>query len=92
MPNSGGLVLVGELNKFIAVSPQRFSELVSTLTGLSVRVTGSAGEVLRIGVASCDGSPLQCTLNEVQCTLPETATAIFSCSTAADSCKCGSGK
>eukprot|EP00966_Prymnesium_polylepis_P241811 5591801-Prymnesium_polylepis.2 len=45
-----GFALLGELSKWVAVSPVRFSELQVAETMLQVQLAGAMGEVVRVAV------------------------------------------
>jgi len=60
-PCTGSFTLLGEPDKWISVSPQRFSELTST----SVKVHGQPAEKVTVRWAACDGTTVStsCTLS-----------------------------
>ena len=49
-PTSNGFVLLGELDKWVTVSPNRFSNLVISEASLSVDLRGGVGEVVTVTV------------------------------------------
>jgi len=46
---SSGWILLGEIDKFVTLSHQRFSSIESTSTGVTVTLTGMPGETVLVG-------------------------------------------
>ena len=51
-------ILLGELNKYVHLSPQRFQFLECTRTGVSFSIRGSPGEVVELTALRPEGGPL----------------------------------
>lgn len=49
---ASGFSLLGELGKFVRVSPVRFSSVAPTADGMAFSVRGAAGEQLSVAVAA----------------------------------------
>ncbi len=62
---------MGELNKWIPVSPSRFTNVIATMEGVRVAATVVPTETLRVGFVKPDGTSVQveCTAGEYQTTL-----------------------
>jgi hypothetical protein len=87
-------VLLGEVDKFVAISPQRFADITSTATTLSVSVTGEPGEVVHLGILDSKGYGSQAdnlawstrmATSDVSCTIGSDGTATLKCGS---SCSC----
>lgn len=57
----GGWTLLGELDKYVPLSPVRFVHVECLATGLSVKVKGSRGEEICVAALDADGSLVEST-------------------------------
>ena len=73
-PVVGGFVLLGELDKWVTVSPNRFSNLAITAAALSVDLRGGVGEVCTVTVL-VDGVVV---VKQVRIGVENTARLVFS--------------
>merc|ERR1712039_543847 len=80
-PATGHYTLLGEPDKWISVSPQRFSDLTGSDSDSSVKVHGQAGEKVKVRWAASDGQVSMAT-----CTLSEAGVAISRMSAAGATC------
>ncbi len=62
---------MGELNKWVPVSPTRFTNVIATIEGVTVTATVVPAETLRVGFVKPDGTSFQveCTAGEHHTTL-----------------------
>jgi len=72
-----GHVLLGEAEKYVAVSPMRFTDLAADTSGFSVRLTGAEGESIAVYVAKPGADGASNTF-KVQCILPAGGSAVLS--------------
>eukprot|EP00656_Telonema_subtile_P016604 TRINITY_DN18788_c0_g1_i1.p1 TRINITY_DN18788_c0_g1~~TRINITY_DN18788_c0_g1_i1.p1 ORF type:complete len:827 (-),score=144.59 TRINITY_DN18788_c0_g1_i1:62-2542(-) len=49
VPDTAGWVLMGEMDKYVAISPQRFE----SVSARSIELFGTPGEVVRVGLVDC---------------------------------------
>ena len=68
--DASGWALLGDLTKYVPVSPQRFSHVACSHTGLTATVMGTAGEVVPVTLLQPSGSSAAATVLIVDVTLP----------------------
>lgn len=100
LASTTGWLLLGELDKYVAISPQRFQHIASGRVGADgsqavALLTGAPGEIVALGLLDCStggGGGGGCTsadlpsVSKVACTLGSDGTATLTC--AADTCSC----
>ena len=67
---ASGWALLGELTKYVPLSPQRFSGIDCSAAGVTATVTGTAGEVVPVTLLQPSGSTAAATVLVVDVTLP----------------------
>ncbi|KAA0148739.1 hypothetical protein FNF29_06521 [Cafeteria roenbergensis] len=72
-----GHALLGEMDKYVPVSPLRFTDLVASDDGFSVRVTGSEGETVNVYVAMPGPEPGKFHVSMALCRLKASGSAIL---------------
>lgn len=93
LPSHPGWVLLGEAEKYIGVSGQRFTGLKAANGSLSAVVQGAPGETVNILIADCRGQEACLSLTSIQgkpvttveCLLSSAGVALLSCGQA---CTC----
>ena len=93
LPPAGGWVLLGEVDKFIGVSPQRLDDVTTSADALSATLVGAPGERVHVALldcrnGACDGDSALPSPLVVDCTLGATGGAALSATgSAAPSCR-----